>query len=170
MNRQNGAQRPYDIVLFGATGFVGALTAEYLAAHAPDSCRWALAGRSPAKLAELRDRLTAIDPHCADLPLLHADADDPDALRELAESTHVVASTVGPYVWYGEKLVAACAEAGTDYTDLTGEAEFVDRMYLEHDARARRPGPGSCTPAASTPYRTTSGCTSPSSSCRRTYR
>ncbi|MGW3741413.1 saccharopine dehydrogenase family protein [Streptomyces sp. NPDC005146] len=140
MNRQNGAQRPYDIVLFGATGFVGALTAEYLAAHAPDSCRWALAGRSPAKLAELRDRLTAIDPRCADLPLLHADADDPDALRELAESARVVASTVGPYVWYGEKLVAACAEAGTDYTDLTGEAEFVDRMYLEHDARARETG------------------------------
>ncbi|MGC5006991.1 saccharopine dehydrogenase family protein [Streptomyces sp. DT203] len=140
MNRQNGAQRPYDIVLFGATGFVGALTAEYLAAHAPDSCRWALAGRSPAKLAELRDRLTAIDPRCANLPLLHADADAPDALRELAESAHVVASTVGPYVWYGEKLVAACAEAGTDYTDLTGEAEFVDRMYLEHDARARETG------------------------------
>ncbi|MET8328865.1 saccharopine dehydrogenase NADP-binding domain-containing protein [Streptomyces sp. NPDC005181] len=140
MNRQNGAQRPYDIVLFGATGFVGALTAEYLAAHAPDSCRWALAGRSPAKLAELRERLIAIDPRCADLPLLHADADDPDALRELAESAHVVASTVGPYVWYGEKLVAACAEAGTDYTDLTGEAEFVDRMYLEHDARARETG------------------------------
>ncbi|WP_406012407.1 saccharopine dehydrogenase NADP-binding domain-containing protein [Streptomyces sp. NBC_00984] len=140
MNRQNGAQRPYDVVLFGATGFVGSLTAEYLAAHAPSDCRWALAGRDRAKLEHLRERLAAIDPRCADLPLLHADADDEHALRELAESAHVVATTVGPYVWYGEKLVAACAEAGTDYADLTGEAEFVDRMYLEHDARARETG------------------------------
>ncbi|MFF1646484.1 saccharopine dehydrogenase family protein [Streptomyces sp. NPDC058240] len=140
MNRQNGTQRPYDVVLFGATGFVGSLTAEYLAAHAPSGCRWALAGRDRAKLEHLRERLAAIDPRCADLPLLHADADDEHTLRELAESAHVVATTVGPYVWYGEKLVAACAEAGTDYADLTGEAEFVDRMYLEHDARARETG------------------------------
>ncbi|WPW32587.1 saccharopine dehydrogenase NADP-binding domain-containing protein [Streptomyces atratus] len=140
MNRQNGTQRPYDVVLFGATGFVGALTAEYLAAHAPTDCRWAMAGRNRAKLEKLREHLTAIDPRCADLPLLHADIDDEHSLRELAECTHVVATTVGPYVWYGEQLVAACAEAGTDYTDLTGEAEFVDRMYLEHDARARETG------------------------------
>ncbi|MFE9822015.1 saccharopine dehydrogenase family protein [Streptomyces sp. NPDC005791] len=141
MNRQNGAERrPYDVVLFGATGFAGALTAAYLAAHAPDGCRWALAGRSRGKLEQLRERLAVINPTCAGLPLLTADADDADALRELAESSHVVASTVGPYVRYGEKLVAACAEAGTDYTDLTGEAEFVDRMYLEHDGRARETG------------------------------
>ncbi|WP_406089943.1 saccharopine dehydrogenase family protein [Streptomyces sp. NBC_01013] len=140
MNRQNGAPRPYDVVLFGATGFVGELTAGYLAAHAPEDCRWALAGRSRAKLEQLRNRLTARYPHCADLPLLHADAEDADALRDLAESAHVVATTVGPYVWYGEKLVAACAEAGTDYTDLSGEPEFADRMYLEHDARARETG------------------------------
>ncbi|MFB4420252.1 trans-acting enoyl reductase family protein [Streptomyces sp. QL37] len=140
MNRQSGAERPYDVVLFGATGFVGTLTAEYLAAHAPDGCRWALAGRSRGKLERLRERLAAQHPRCADLPLLTADADDTDALRELAGSTHVVASTVGPYVWYGEKLVAACAEEGTDYTDLTGEAEFVDRMYLAHDGRARETG------------------------------
>ncbi|MFJ2133735.1 saccharopine dehydrogenase family protein [Streptomyces sp. NPDC087845] len=140
MNRQNRAQRPYDVALFGATGFAGALTAEYLAARAPAGCRWAVAGRNRAKLEQLRERLTAIEPRCADLPLLHADADDAHSLRELAESTHVVATTVGPYVWYGERLVAACAEAGTDYADLTGEAEFVDRMYLAHDARARETG------------------------------
>ncbi|MEU9618732.1 saccharopine dehydrogenase NADP-binding domain-containing protein [Streptomyces sp. NPDC048155] len=140
MNRQNRAQRPYDVVLFGATGFAGALTAEYLAARAPAGCRWSVAGRNRAKLEQLRERLTAIEPRCADLPLLHADADDAHSLRELAESTHVVATTVGPYVWYGERLVAACAEAGTDYADLTGEAEFVDRMYLAHDARARETG------------------------------
>ncbi|MFF9688709.1 saccharopine dehydrogenase family protein [Streptomyces sp. NPDC014623] len=140
MNRQSGAERPYDVVLFGATGFVGALTAAYLAAHAPEGCRWALAGRDRDKLEQLRGRLAARHPHCADLPLVTADSDDAGSLRELAESSHVVASTVGPYVWYGGKLVAACAEAGTDYTDLTGEAEFVDRMYLDHDGRARETG------------------------------
>ncbi|HEY9367125.1 saccharopine dehydrogenase family protein [Streptomyces sp.] len=132
--------RTYDVVLFGATGFVGELTAEYLAEHAPDDCRWALAGRSPAKLEAVRERLAARWPHCAELPLLRADAEDADSLRELAESTRVLATTVGPYVWYGDGLVAACAEAGTDYLDLTGEAEFVDRTYVRHDARARETG------------------------------
>ncbi|MFI2369294.1 saccharopine dehydrogenase family protein [Streptomyces sp. NPDC018833] len=143
MDSQSGtgrAQRPYDIVLFGATGFVGQLTAEYLARHAPDDCRWAIAGRSRPKLERLRERLTAIAPSCADLPLIEADADDPRALRELAESARVVATTVGPYVLYGEALVAACAEAGTDYADLTGEPEFVDAMFVRHDARARETG------------------------------
>ncbi|WNF30608.1 saccharopine dehydrogenase NADP-binding domain-containing protein [Streptomyces sp. C11-1] len=140
MNRQNDATRPLDVVLFGATGFVGTLTAEYLAAHAPSGLRWALAGRSPAKLERLRERLTAIDPDCAGLPLLETDADDEKALAELAASTRVVATTVGPYIRYGEKLVAACAQAGTDYVDLTGEAEFIDRTYLDQDARARETG------------------------------
>ncbi|MFD9307102.1 saccharopine dehydrogenase family protein [Streptomyces sp. NPDC060048] len=134
------AAREYDLVLFGATGFVGALTAEYLAAHAPAGCRWALAGRDLAKLERLRERLTAVEPRCADLPLLRADAQDTAATRELAASTRVLATTVGPYVWHGAGLVAACAEAGTDYVDLTGEPEFVDRMYVEHDARARETG------------------------------
>ncbi|MFF3323809.1 saccharopine dehydrogenase family protein [Streptomyces sp. NPDC002889] len=143
MNSQNGtgrAQRPYDIVLFGATGFVGVLTAEYLARHAPEGCRWAVAGRNRVKLEQLRERLSVLNPRCAQLPLIVADADDHEALRELAESTHVVATTVGPYVWYGEGLVSACAEAGTDYTDLTGEPEFVDLMFVRHDARARETG------------------------------
>ncbi|MFD7556269.1 saccharopine dehydrogenase family protein [Streptomyces sp. NPDC059835] len=137
---QDHPERAYDVVLFGATGFVGALTAEYLAAHAPAGCRWALAGRNQAKLERLRERLAVIDPACADLPLLPADAGDADAMRRLAASTRVLATTVGPYVWYGAELVAACAEEGTDYVDLTGEPEFVDRMYVEHDARARETG------------------------------
>jgi len=132
--------RAYDLVLFGATGFTGGLTAEYLAAHAPAGCRWALAGRNQARLEEVRTRLTAIDPSLADLPLLHADVEDPDSLRAVAEQTRVVATTVGPYVAYGEPLVAACAEAGTDYADLTGEPEFVDRMYVAHHARAVETG------------------------------
>ncbi|MFE3994206.1 saccharopine dehydrogenase family protein [Streptomyces goshikiensis] len=137
---QGDPERAYDVVLFGATGFVGALTAEYLAEHAPTGCRWALAGRDLGKLERLRERLTALDPACADLPLLRADARDTGALRELAASTRVLATTVGPYIWYGAELVAACAEAGTDYLDLTGEPEFVDRTYVEHDARARETG------------------------------
>ncbi|MEO3974658.1 saccharopine dehydrogenase NADP-binding domain-containing protein [Streptomyces sp. CAU 1734] len=143
MDRQDGtgrAERPYDIVLFGATGFVGELTAAYLAAHAPDGCRWALAGRSGPRLELLRERLAAAHPACADLPLIEAAADDPAAMRELARSAGVVATTVGPYLWYGEPLVAACADAGTDYIDLTGEAEFVDLAYVRHEARARETG------------------------------
>ncbi|GGU22840.1 saccharopine dehydrogenase family protein [Streptomyces lavendofoliae] len=140
MDTRDGTERAYDVVLFGATGFVGELTARYLAAHAPATCRWALAGRSREKLAALRDRLAAEHPRCADLPLVTADASDARSLRELAGSARVVATTVGPYVWHGEPLVAACAEAGTDYVDLTGEPEFVDLMYVRHDARARETG------------------------------
>ncbi|MFG2868438.1 saccharopine dehydrogenase family protein [Streptomyces sp. NPDC048338] len=137
---RDDAARPYDLVLFGATGFVGELTAEYLAEHAPAGCRWALAGRSRAKLEALRERLAIGRPHCAELPLVVADSADPEAVRALAESARVVATTVGPYVWYGEGLVAACAEAGTDYVDLTGETEFIDLTYVRHDARARETG------------------------------
>ncbi|MFC8277954.1 saccharopine dehydrogenase family protein [Streptomyces sp. NPDC057271] len=137
---RDAGERTYDVILFGATGFVGELTAEYLAEHAPAGCRWALAGRSRAKLTALRERLAARWPRCAELPLVVADSADADAVRALAASTRVVATTVGPYVWYGEGLVAACAEAGTDYVDLTGETEFVDEMYVRYDARARETG------------------------------
>jgi short subunit dehydrogenase-like uncharacterized protein len=132
--------RSYDLVLFGATGFTGALTAEYLAGHADPDVRWALAGRNRAKLEAVRDRLTAINPACADLPLLHAEVDDPASLREIATAARVVVTTVGPYITYGEPLVVACADAGTDYVDLTGEPEFVDLMYVRHHARATETG------------------------------
>lgn len=132
--------RAYDIVLFGATGFTGGLTAEYLAANAPDGLRWALAGRNQAKLKAVRERLVAIDPGCAELPLLQADSTDDASLRELAESTGVLVTTVGPYALHGEPLVAACAAAGTNYADLTGEPEFVDKMWLKYDAIARQSG------------------------------
>jgi short subunit dehydrogenase-like uncharacterized protein len=132
--------RRYDLVLFGATGFTGGLTAEYLARHAPDGLRWALAGRDPGRLAAVRDRLAAIDPKLAELPLLTADVTDPASLRAVAESARVVASTVGPYIHHGEPLVAACASAGTDYLDITGEPEFVDLMYVRYHAEAARTG------------------------------
>ncbi|TBL23874.1 saccharopine dehydrogenase, partial [Verrucosispora sp. SN26_14.1] len=134
------AERTYDVVLFGATGFTGELTAQYLARHAPAGLRWAIAGRNPDKLAAVRDRLVAITPALADLPLLTADVTDPASLREVAAQARVVASTVGPYVHHGEPLVAACAAAGTDYLDITGEPEFVDQTYLRHHAEATRTG------------------------------
>jgi len=129
------ADRDFDIVLFGATGFTGGLTAEYLARNAPARLRWALAGRSLEKLEAVRSRLAAIDPRLESMELLVADAADADALASVVCRTRVVITTVGPYMAYGEPLVAACADAGTDYVDLTGEPEFVDRMYVAyHDA------------------------------------
>src|SRR5437764_2795960 len=131
------ADREYDVVVLGATGFTGALTAEYLARHASDSTRWALAGRNRAKLEEVRQRLGQDQ---AERPLVPADVGDPGSLRALAESTRVLITTVGPYINYGEPVVAACAAAGTDYVDLTGEPEFVDLMWLRHHAEAERTG------------------------------
>jgi short subunit dehydrogenase-like uncharacterized protein len=131
------AERDYDIVVFGASGFTGALTAEYLSEHADQGTRWALAGRTRQKLEEVRRRLGA---EHAELPLVEANVNDPAAMQALAESTKVVITTVGPYINYGEPLVAACAAAGTDYVDLTGEPEFVDLMWLRHHATAERSG------------------------------
>lgn len=125
--------RPFDLVLFGATGFAGSLTAEYLAQAVPPNASWALAGRNRAKLETVRDRLGVL---WTQLPLLSADASDPGSLRELARSTRVLATTVGPYVRHGEPLVAACADQGTDYVDLAGEPEFVDRCYVRYHQRA----------------------------------
>jgi short subunit dehydrogenase-like uncharacterized protein len=130
----------YDIVLFGASGFAGELTAQALLSHMPGGARWALAGRDPSKLAAVRDRLTAIDPAAAALPLLGADVADEATLEALAASARVVISTVGPYLQHGEALVAACARAGTDYLDLCGEPEFVDLMYLRYHELARETG------------------------------
>ena len=139
-----GGVRDLDLVLVGATGFTGALTAEYLARHAPADLRWALAGRTPAKLEALRARLAGLGADLTadlgELELLHADAADPGSLDAIAARTRLVVTTVGPYLQYGEPLVAACARHGTDYADLTGEPEFVDRMWLAHHATAESSG------------------------------
>jgi short subunit dehydrogenase-like uncharacterized protein len=132
--------RPYDLVLFGATGFTGGLTAEYLARHAPPATRWALAGRNRDKLEAVRERLATIAPVHGELELLIADVTDPASVDAVARATRVAITTVGPYIHHGEPLVAACAAAGTDYVDLTGEPEFVDRMYVRHHAEAVRTG------------------------------
>jgi short subunit dehydrogenase-like uncharacterized protein len=132
---------PYDIVLFGATGFTGGLTAEYLAQQpglAP--YRFALAGRNRGKLEDVKRHLTGINPVCDRIALIEADSSDPDSLARMARQTRVVITTVGPYIQYGEPLVKACAEAGTDYVDLTGEPEFVERMMHAYGETARRTG------------------------------
>ena len=134
------SNRAFDIVLFGATGYTGGLTADYLARHAPPTARWALAGRNQSKLEAVRTQLAAINPACARLELLSADATDPDSIKRVAESTRVVITTVGPYILHGEPLVAACAAAGTDYVDLTGEPEFVDLMWLRYHEQAQKSG------------------------------
>lgn len=132
--------RDLDLALFGATGFTGGLTAEYLARHAPSGLRWALVGRNQGKLEAVRQHLATIDPECKNLEIVIADTSDPASLAALARRTKVVATTVGPYQQLGEPLVAACAEAGTDYVDITGEPEFVDTMYVRHHAAAERSG------------------------------
>jgi short subunit dehydrogenase-like uncharacterized protein len=120
--------REYDLVVFGATGFTGRLVAEYVAQQRPG--QWAIAGRSRDKLAALG--LAA--------PILVADALDPAACAEVARRTRVVCTTVGPFSKYGSALVAACAEAGTHYCDLTGEVHWMRAMIDAHHARAQASG------------------------------
>jgi short subunit dehydrogenase-like uncharacterized protein len=119
--RHQGQQREFDIVLYGATGFVGKLTAEYLARAGGDA-RIALAGRSRDKLLAVRETLGEA---ARSWPLILADASQPSTLNAIAAKTQVVVTTVGPYLKYGLPLVAACAAAGTDYADLTGESLFI---------------------------------------------
>ncbi|MBV8182107.1 MAG: saccharopine dehydrogenase NADP-binding domain-containing protein [Mycobacterium sp.] len=123
------ATREYDIVLYGATGFVGKLTAEYLA-RAGGDVRIALAGRSTERLLAIRETLGE---SAQSWPVLVADASSPSTLDAMAAQTRVVVTTVGPYSRYGLPLVAACAAAGTDYADLTGEPPFIrDSIDLYH--------------------------------------
>lgn len=132
--------RDFDIVLFGATGFVGRLTAQHLADEAKgaaDGVRIALAGRSQSKLEGIRTELTG---PAREWPLLVVDAADTGAVQDLAARTKVVVTTVGPYQKYGKALVAACAAAGTHYCDLTGEVLFVKDTIDKHDKAARRSG------------------------------
>ncbi len=129
--------RDHDLVVFGATGFVGRLLTAYLAEHAPPSTRIALAGRSRSRLVEAR---AALPPHARDWPVLEADSGDPASLTALAEGTRVLATTVGPYLRYGLPVVEACAAAGTHYADLTGEVLFIREAIDRVDAVARETG------------------------------
>jgi short subunit dehydrogenase-like uncharacterized protein len=133
------ASREFDIIVYGATGFTGRLVAEYLAAHysgRKDAPKWAMAGRSAAKLAEVRDLIGAP----ADTPLVVADASDLATLDAMAARTSVILTTVGPYQLYGSDLVAACVKAGTAYADLCGEPGWMREMIDTHEAAAKASG------------------------------
>lgn len=131
------ADRDIDIVVFGSTGFVGRLVARYLAEHAPDGMRVALAGRTRSKLETVRSGLPSA---ARDWPLVVADSSDAASLTHLAEASRVVLTTVGPYAMSGLPLVQACARAGTHYADLTGEITFLRAVIDECDEPARASG------------------------------
>lgn len=132
-------QAKYDVIVFGATSFVGQILAGYLAEEfgTAGGLRWAIAGRSAGKLAELRKSL---GPRGGRLEAIVADAADEGALREMCGRTSVVVSTVGPYSLYGEPLVKVCTATGTDYCDLTGEPHWMWRMLQRYEADARKSG------------------------------
>jgi short subunit dehydrogenase-like uncharacterized protein len=134
-----GNTREFDVIVQGATGFTGQLVAEYLLRQygTGGSLRWALAGRSEAKLQQLRDALGA---SASDLEVIVADSLDTAALQELAARTRVVLTTVGPYALYGSDLVAACVNAGTHYCDLAGEVHWIRQMIDLHHDRAQQTG------------------------------
>lgn len=131
--------KPYHLTVFGATSFVGQILTHTLVTEfgVHGRLRWAIAGRSAGKLQALKKSLGR---RAADLPTLVADAADEVALGRLCDQSKVVVSTVGPYALYGEPLVRACAESGTDYCDLTGEVQWIRRMLLAHEKSARRSG------------------------------
>ena len=126
--------REFDIIVYGATGYTGRLVAEYL--KDKNGLKWAMAGRSADKLAEVRDLIGA----AADTQLIVADASDPDTLDAMVKRTKVVLTTVGPYQLYGNELVAACVANGTDYTDLCGEPAWMRQKIDQHDAAAKASG------------------------------
>ena len=131
------SERQYDVVVYGATGYTGRLVAEYLTSHyGQNGPKWAMAGRSAAKLAQVRDLIGAP----ADTPLIEANSDDPASMQALAQSARVIVTTVGPYQLYGEPLLAACVAAGTDYADLCGEPVWMRQMIDKYHAAAQASG------------------------------
>jgi short subunit dehydrogenase-like uncharacterized protein len=130
---------PFDVVVYGATSFVGQIISRYLFDElgVDGPVKWAIAGRSESKLFTLRDSLGAA---ASTLPVIVADAHSATTLTALCQQTSVVLSTVGPYALYGEPLVKACAETGTDYCDLTGEVHWIKRMIDRYESLAQQTG------------------------------
>ena len=133
------AEREFDIVVYGATGYTGRLVAEHFVREyggKPHAPKWAMAGRNRDKLDRVRDAIGAP----ADTPLVVADADQPGTLDAMCHRTRVVLTTVGPYQLYGSELVAACARSGTDYADLCGEPGWMREMIDAHHDHAKASG------------------------------
>lgn len=131
---ERAASRPFDVVLWGATGFTGRHLAIAFAEAAPAGLRWAIGGRDEARLVALREGLGA------DVGIVLGDALDPESMRTLARSARVVLSTAGPYARYGTALVDACVTAGSDYADVTGETLWMRASIDAFDERARASG------------------------------
>lgn len=129
----------FDLVVFGATSFVGQILSHYLMDNygVGKSVNWAIAGRSEQKLSTLKAELGQA---AADLPVIVADVGDPPSLTAMCEKARVIISTVGPYALYGEPLVRACVETGTDYCDLTGEVQWIRRMIEAYEEQAKSSG------------------------------
>ncbi|MEQ8860583.1 MAG: saccharopine dehydrogenase NADP-binding domain-containing protein [Pseudomonadales bacterium] len=133
------SDREFDVIVWGATGFTGRLVAAHLLERfgASSNFRWALGGRSEARLDEVR---AGLGEQAAQVPLVLGDADDQAQLDVIAARTRVVCSAVGPYALHGSKMVAACVHHGTHYCDLTGEVHWMRRMIDSHHQRARETG------------------------------
>ncbi len=130
-------EREFDIIVYGATGFTGRLVAEYLSNHyGSNAPKWAMAGRSQEKLESVRDEMGVP----SDTPLVVADASDAASMADMVKRARVIITTVGPYQLYGNELVAACAEHGTDYCDLSGEPAWMRMKIDAHDAQAKESG------------------------------
>lgn len=132
--------RPYQVVIWGATGFTGKLVCEHIARDYQSGLKWAIAGRSKQKLEAVRSELCKINPALQSLDIVLADLDAKDTLRSLAESTKVLITTAGPYTRVGTPVVEACATAGTHYCDLTGEPNFVRASMRSFDDVAKASG------------------------------
>ncbi|MEL7399858.1 MAG: saccharopine dehydrogenase NADP-binding domain-containing protein, partial [Pseudomonadota bacterium] len=135
--------KKFDLIVFGASSFVGEILTRYLAETfgLDGELNWAIAGRSEQKLQKVRGTLAPIlGDKAKDVEILLADAADENQLQELTSRTKVIVSTVGPYALYGEPLVKVCAENGVDYCDLTGEAQWIKRMLEKYEAKAQESG------------------------------
>ncbi len=133
MSKTSRENREFDVIIWGASGFTGRIATNYMhAQYGEGNISWAIAGRNQAKLDSVRNQ--------RDIEVLIAESDDEESLRELVQKTKVLLTTVGPYTKYGSKLVAACAEYGTDYCDLTGESLWMREMISAYDESARNSG------------------------------
>lgn len=144
-------KRSYTLVLYGATSFVGQITARYLARFLSkqehQEVKWAIAGRHPEKLEKLHAQLVndedgkeKRDTSATNIDIIIANSDDADSLNKMTKQTKVIISTVGPYLKYGEPLIKSCVENGTDYVDLTGEAIFIKDMLDKYQEEAQQSG------------------------------
>ena len=130
------ADKKFDIIVYGATSFVGQIITRYMHTQFADgSIVWAIAGRSRTKLQQVSDTIGL-----SGIEMIVADSADEGSLRQMCAQTKVVMSTVGPYALYGELLVRVCATTGTDYCDLTGEPQWIRKMQLRHEADAVKSG------------------------------